>query len=224
MRVEPSLRHRRPSAPRGSGLRSSKIQPWLGCVGDGRGSPLTWAASAHSRGWSKMYIRTILKNGLVRIFQDGPEGQPEAALVNIPPPVPSPDLVPSHPCCQRQPHNCALHKKLFCFASAECPRINTDWIILCSSPAQGFCFSLFCSTYTTHLFTVLELFPEALKHLVIHLLWRASHSFDVQLEDPFQEMVDLCIVVIIVSGRGNGKRSGLSTKGDPRFILNKASW
>lgn len=48
------------------------------------------------------------------------------------------------------------------------------------------------------LFTVLELFPEAFKHLRIHLLWGAGHSFYVELEDALQEVIHFCVVIIIV--------------------------
>lgn len=50
----------------------------------------------------------------------------------------------------------------------------------------------------THLFAVLELLPEAFKHLRIHLLWGAGHSFYVELEDALQEMIHFCVVIIIV--------------------------
>lgn len=52
----------------------------------------------------------------------------------------------------------------------------------------------------THLFWVFKLSPVPLKHLRFCFFWIASHSLQVNLEIPLQEMIHFTIVIIIVPG------------------------
>lgn len=169
--------------------------------------------SIHPQRAPKYMCEVFFKNYKAQIFQDratvgnsSREFDPAALPQNgaggrIPQPIPDLDLVQS---CQRQSHNSAGPCTEGYSAS---PVWNGRHPVPQMTPAsgEGCLIPPVCSTHTAHLFAVLELPPEALKHPGIHLLWRTSHSFDVQLENAFQEVVDLCIVVIVVPGGGESR-------------------